>query len=320
MIARLVVPFALTIAACAAAPAQAQTGPLRLTVEEVVSRAEAASYRIAELDARRLGAAAAEDAGAAAGLPVVSALAGYQRTNHVEEFAIVLPGGATRVLYPDVPDNSRARLDLQWPIYSAGRLAALGRAAAAEHRAASADIEAARADLRVEATRAFWALVTAADTQDVLARALETTADHVRVLREQLGQGLIPPNEVLTAEAQQSRQRLLAIEARNLRGGAESELRRLLGLDADVAIELVPPAGVPAGTSTAEAALVTAARAARPNGWRWRTGSTRRAAAKRRPAPPAGRSSPWAPATTTHGRTRASFPALTNGGRLGTSA
>ena len=264
MTVRRAVSLALMLAAYAAAPAQAQTGPLRLTVEEAIARTDAASGRLAELEARRLAAAAVEDARGAAGLPIVSLLAGYQRTNHVDEFAIALPGGATRVLYPDVPDNYRARLDLQWPIYTAGRTAALERAAAAERRAAAADIEAARADLRLEATRAFWALVTALETEGVLARALETTAAHVRVLRERLDQGLIPPNEVLTADAQQSRQRLLAIEARNLRGAAESELRRLLRLEPDVAIEPVPPPGIPSDGSTPHAgALADAALGAR---------------------------------------------------------
>jgi len=37
-------------------------------------------------------------------------------------------------LYPDVPDNYRARLDLAWPVYSAGRTDALERAAVADLR------------------------------------------------------------------------------------------------------------------------------------------------------------------------------------------
>ena len=37
-----------------------------------------------------------------------------------------------RVIYPDIPDNFRTRLDFQWPIYTAGRLDALARAAQAE--------------------------------------------------------------------------------------------------------------------------------------------------------------------------------------------
>ena len=49
-------------------------------------------------------------------MPQVALLAGYTRTNHVDEFGI--PGG--RVIYPDIPDNIRSRVDLQWPIYTGG--------------------------------------------------------------------------------------------------------------------------------------------------------------------------------------------------------
>ena len=66
------------------------------------------------------------------------------------------------MLYPDVPDNYRTRLDLQWPIYSGGRTDALERAARAEASAAAADVAAAQADLRLEVARAFWALVDGA--------------------------------------------------------------------------------------------------------------------------------------------------------------
>jgi hypothetical protein len=58
-------------------------------------------------------------------------------------------------------------------------------------------------------------------------------------LRSRFDQGLIAPNEVLIAEAQQSRQRVLAIEATNLRGVSEADLRRLIGLDTADRIEPV---------------------------------------------------------------------------------
>ena len=72
------------------------------------------------------------------------------------------------MVYPDIPDNYRARLDLQWPIYTGGRADALERAARAERGAIGKDLDAARADLRLEITRAFWALVTAREAEAVL--------------------------------------------------------------------------------------------------------------------------------------------------------
>jgi outer membrane protein TolC len=95
----------------------------------------------------------------------------------------------------------------------------------------SAEVEVARADLRLEVARAFWAVVTARASVGVLERAVERAQAHVREARERRAAGLTPPNEVASAEAQESRQRMLAIEARNLRDGASSDLARLIGAD-----------------------------------------------------------------------------------------
>ena len=200
-----------------------------LTLEQAIARGLQHSARLAELDARQAGAAAAAAGRAAAKLPVVQAQAAYTRTNHVDEYVIRQPGEGLQVLYPDVPDNYRARLDLQWPIYTAGRTDALARAAQAEAAAAGEDLAAARADLRLEITRAYWALATAAEAERVLARALANLDAHIGDLRERLRQGLIPPNDLLTAQAQRARQRVSSIEAGNIRGVAEADLRRLIG-------------------------------------------------------------------------------------------
>lgn len=211
--------------------------PARLTLDDAVARGLANSQRLAELESRVDGAEAAAAGRDAARRPSIALLAGYSRTNHVDEFSVAQPGQPPRIIYPDIPDNLRARLDLQWPVYTGGRAEALQRAARAERSAAGADLAAARADLRLEIARAYWALVTAAETERVLARSLDSIGAHVDDLRSRLDQGLIPPNEVLSAEAQRSRQRLLAVEARNLRAVADADLRRLLGLDLPGRIE-----------------------------------------------------------------------------------
>lgn len=207
----------------------AQEAPLRLTLEDTLARAGSNSLRLAELQAREEAASAAEAGRQAADRPLVALLGGYTRTNHVDEFSVAVPNQPPRLLYPDVPDNYRARLDLQWPVYTAGRTDALERAARAEREAAGLDVLAARADLRLEAARAFWALVTADRTAEVVTRALASTDAHVHELRARLEQGLIPPNDLQSAEAQRSRQRLLALEARTLRGVAEADVRRIIG-------------------------------------------------------------------------------------------
>jgi outer membrane protein TolC len=224
-------PIFLGFLAAASPDVSAQDAAIRLTLDEAIARGIANSQRIAELQAREEAAGAVAAGRRAAGLPSVALVGGYTRTNHVDEFGVVQPGQSLRIIYPDVPDNYRARLDLQWPIYTGGRAEALERAALAERSAAVADLAAARSDLRLEITRAFWAIVTAAETERVLTRSIESVDAHVRDLASRLEQGLIPPNEVLTAEAQRSRQRVLAIEAANVRSIADADLQRLLGMD-----------------------------------------------------------------------------------------
>src|SRR5688572_12818872 len=154
---------------------------LRVSLAEARARALDASHRLAEARAREAATLAAVDARVAAERPLVSAQAGYTRTNHVLEFAVpgAGPEGLTRILYPDVPDNYRTRLDVQWPIYTGGRTDALVRAARAEVGAATAETAVARADLRLEVSRAFWAVVTGRATVTVLEQAVSRAEANV---------------------------------------------------------------------------------------------------------------------------------------------
>jgi outer membrane protein len=255
----------VTIAPCA----QSQDLPtVRLTLEQAIQQGVAASQRLAEMRATEQAAAATVASRHAADRPIVGAQAGYTRTNHVDEFAIAIPGQPPRIVYPDIPDNYHTRLDLQWPIYTGGRTDALERVARAEASAVGEDVAAARADLRLEITRAFWALVTADETTRVVQRSLEAIAAQVSDLRSRFSQGLIPPNDVSSAEAQQARQRLLALQATNQRAIAEADLRRLTGNETPGRLEADPgPAGaLPGGdTHVADvAALIATALHARP--------------------------------------------------------
>ena len=228
----------LTFVLCALLPAavaaQPVASPVVLTLEEAIAQGIANSQRLAELQSRVEAAAFAMAGRRAADLPILALQGGYTRTNHVQEFSIVAPGRAPQVVYPDIPDNYRTRLDLQWPIYTGGRAEALERAARAERFAATQDVAAARADLRLEITRAYWAAVTAGETEAVVRRSLEAVDAHLSDVRARLAAGLVPPNDVASAEAQASRQRLLALEAANQRQIAEADLRRLTANEAPV--------------------------------------------------------------------------------------
>src|SRR6185436_3294002 len=135
---------------------------------------------------------------------------------------------------------------------------ALERAARAERSAVGKDLEAARADLRLEITRAYWAAVTAADTEVVLRRSLDAVEAHLADVRARLNQGLVPPNDVSSAAAQAAHQKLLAIEATNLRGIAQADLARLIGRDS-ATVATPPPFVQPPVTDTAVAELISRA-------------------------------------------------------------
>lgn len=247
-----------------ASPAWAQEVPvLRLTVEEAQARAREASHRLAEARARESVAQAAVTVREAADRPAFAAVAGYTRTNHVLPFTVPSALGVPRVLYPDVPSNYFSRLDLQWPIYTGGRTDALERAARADAAAAAADVSVAQADLRLEVARAFWAVVTARATVDVVEQGVSRSQAHLADVRQRFSAGLVPPNEIASAEAQESRSRMLAIEARNQRDVAMADLARLVGLNPGEPVEPVAVLDVPAPGVSGLDALVAGARESR---------------------------------------------------------
>jgi outer membrane protein len=241
-----------------------EQAPLRLTLAEAVRRGLETSHRVAEVSARGEAADAAVGVRRAAMLPQIAAQGGYMRTNHVEEFGVLLPTNQLRIIYPDVPDNYRARLDLQWPIYTGGRLDALERAARIDAAASADEIAAARSDLRLEITRAYWALVTALESRRVVQEAVARAAAHLTDVRNQLAAGTVPPNEVFTVEAQESRQRMLAAQALATRDVAEAELGRLVGAAPGTPIEPADAPDPPAAPTSTLPELIDAARQQRP--------------------------------------------------------
>jgi outer membrane protein len=261
-------PIVLTVSfsiLLSGAEAPAQTS-IRLTVDDAISRGIQASHRLAEIEARRTASVAAVDVRGSADRPVLSLQAGYTRTNHVDDFALPDPsaGGQLVSLYANVPDNYRTRLDLQWPIYTGGRTDALERAARAEADALGHDRSAAQADLKLEITRAYWSLVTAGASIGVLEQALARMDAHLANTRNRLQAGLVPPSDVLSTEAQRSRQQMLLIEARNLREATSADLHRLVGLPPDAMIEVDSTFAPPRAPAAPPAALVGQARADRP--------------------------------------------------------
>src|SRR6185503_11679742 len=151
-----------------------------------------------------------------------------------------------------------------WPIYTGGRLDALERAARIDATASADEIATARGDLTLEITRAYWALVTATESLRVVQESLTRIDAHLTDVRNQLAVGLVPPNEVFTVEAQESRQRMLTVQARGMRDVAEAELARLVGTAPGTAIEPAAPFEPAPPVASPPDVLVDAARQKRP--------------------------------------------------------
>jgi outer membrane protein len=213
----------------AAAPAAAQT-PLALTLEDAVNRAVAEAPRLAEARATEASASATVASRSAARLPSLSATSGYLRTNHVDAFGIPQPDGTVRTLFPDIPDTYGARAELAVPIFTSGRTGAAVDAARAVLHAAEADTRVTEADVRLETIGAYWTLVTARERVRVLTAGLDRMDAWVGDVRARLDAGFLPPNDLLSAQAERARENVQLIQARNAAALAEVDLARLIGL------------------------------------------------------------------------------------------
>ena len=239
-----------------AAPAAAQT-PLSLSLEDAVQRAASRSPRVAEAQAREAAARSTVVARQALSRPTLTGSAGYLRTNHVEAFGVGQPDGQFLILFPDIPDNYRARAEMAIPLYTGGRVSALVEAAEADRRASEAERRTAEADVRLETTRAYWALVTSRGRVNVLEQTLTRNDAWVRDVRARVDTGLLPPNDVLSAEAQRARQSVRLVQARQDAALAEMTLARLIG-ETPGATSITP------STNVNEAAADVAALSATP--------------------------------------------------------
>jgi outer membrane protein TolC len=215
--------------------------PLTLTIDEAVARAVTEAPRVAEARAQQVAAEAMTMSRTALGRPAISASSSYLRTNHVDEFGVPQSEGGTRVIFPDLPNNYRARAELAVPVYTAGRVQALIASAAADRDAAAGDTRAITSEVRLDAAMTYWGLVTARARVGVLERASERADAVLADVRARGEAGLVPPNERSSAEAQRARQQVQLIQARNDAALAELRLARVVGAEPGQPLVTVTP-------------------------------------------------------------------------------
>ena len=265
-------PFLLAGAVATAQEPAAPAGAppvVRLTVEEAVARAIAASPRLARLSALET-AADAEARGARADRwPQVDLGAGYTRRSQVPEFAVYTPTGnpaqpvQRMVVFPNIQDNWQLRAGLAVPIWTGGRIGGQIEAAAQGKNAAGADLAAGRADLVLETKTAYWSLVTARESVRVLQEEMRAYEAHLADARNRERFGMAARNEVLAVEVERDRVELERLRAEVAADVAEANLRRLLDLPPSARVEPAEPLEAPVTPRPDVEALVAEAQAGR---------------------------------------------------------
>ena len=225
----------------AAAWAQSPTAPLSLSLDDAIGRAVAAAPRIAAARARTRAANETAESRAALASPVATAISGFTRTNHIDPLGIPGVNGTINVLFPDIPDNYMAAAQIAVPIYTAGRVDALVQSSRADARAADTDRQIAEHDIRLEVTRAYWTLVTAREMTKVLEQGLARTDAYVGDVRARVENGVLPPNDLLSAQALRARESVQIIQAKNNAAVAEADLARLIDADVNQPIVTTTP-------------------------------------------------------------------------------
>jgi outer membrane protein len=253
-------------------PAVDATPPvLRLNVDEAVSLALQTSPRLSRLGALEAAAEAAERGARALRWPQVDIGGGYQRRSNVPELQIARPSpdptvpGQLVTIYPNIPDNWRARAALAWPIYTGGQTKGQIEAAAQRRAASGHYLDAARDDLVLEVKGAYWRLVSAREAVRVFAEAMRAFDAHLGDTRNLERFGMAARNDVLAVQVQRDRAELNRLEAEVAADVAEADLRRLLGVPAQTRLEATEPLEAAPPARLDIEALVAEAGSARPD-------------------------------------------------------
>ena len=234
-----IVAASATAEAAAPVPSPAVVAPLSLA--EALSRARAHSARLAQLSSLEAAAAAALRGARAARTPLLDLSASYGRSSNVPELTLAIPGAPPRTVFPNIPDNYRARAGVVLPLYTGGRIER-GITVADQQRAAAAkDVESGAADLTLEATGAYWTLVSSRENARVLAEAVASFEAHLGDAAHRRDAGMAARNEVLAVQVERDRAELSRLAAGNAAEVAHANLLRLIGLPLATRLEPTEP-------------------------------------------------------------------------------
>lgn len=256
------VPFAS--ASTGAETPQAETSPVRLTLDDAIVRARATSARLASFSA--LARAASEEArGAGASRrPDLALSASYTRNSNVPELVLAIPGSPPRTLFPNLPDVWRTHAGASFPLYTGGRVGSQITAATEMENATLSDRAAASNDLAAETHIAYVNVLFSRENARVLGEAVASYEAHLKDARNRQDLGLAASNETLAVTVEREQAELARLQSENGAAVALANLLRLVGLPPGTLVELDPAPAASASTPQELDDLVKRATLGRP--------------------------------------------------------
>jgi len=233
MVALILVPVLLAAAMPAAAQDQAQLQPTPLSLLEAL--------RLALQQNQQLKVAAFEVAVARAQLAQVRAggaiqgnvQASYARTQEGVSTSIPIsggPGGEVITIPAPAPNIYDARLVLQYPLYSGGRVEAQIAMAEANLKGAEATFERIRQQIIFTIRQAYYQLLLAQAGLDSANHSVTQAAENLRVARARVASGVSPKFDEVQADVALATARQAQVRARNGLAQGMQALNGLLNL------------------------------------------------------------------------------------------
>ncbi len=246
---RFMIPALLVLAS--GTPAAARDLSLQQAVESAITGNPAVAASAAQAEAAT---ARSKQAGGFR-LPSIDLMEAFNYTdNPAEVFAFSLNQGRFDMEefflsdpnHPGPLNTWFTRIEITQPIYTGGALSSRVDQAELMQDAASLDHQHSRERVAFDVATAFANATKGAEHRDVVERAYETTAAHVRLAEQYAEQGLIIDAEVLNARVHLAEVNEMMVEARANADLALSALAFHMGIDQSTRYDLAPLPPTPA--------------------------------------------------------------------------
>lgn len=166
--------------------------------------------------------------------PQLSSQSTYTRLEEVPSFEI--SGSSTEMGKKEVYD---AKASLNQPLYTGGALLYTHRGARAEFSASQGKYDKVRQGLVYNVKEAYFSVLKAQKFVEVSMQEVENIEFHLKVVQDYYEVGLVPRNDLLTAQVELANAKQKLIEARNKLRLAKSSFNIFLGRDLEAEVRII---------------------------------------------------------------------------------